>query len=203
MTATAAEQDGNNVMGRRTRMTIPERVGDAAEINYGGSAGADFGPLARDLIPVRSMVEGDLRALIAIDRRITGRDRSAYFERKLEEALRESDVRISLVAELDGRPVGFIMARVNLGEFGRADSAAVMDTIGVDPDYGSRGVGRALVSQLLINLLTLRVETVLTEVDWNAHELSGFLDRCGFRPSSYLCFDRNTAQSRTSSKRVR
>ena len=68
-----------------------------------------------------------------------------------------------------------------------------MDTIGVDPDYDNRGVGRALLSQLLMNLMTLRVETVLTEVDWNAHELSGFLDRCGFRPSSYLCFDRNTA----------
>ena len=180
-------------MARRTRMTIPERVGDAAEINYGGPASADFGPLARDRIPVRSMVEGDLRALVAIDRRITGRDRSAYFERKLEEALRETDVRISLVADLDGRPVGFIMARVNFGEFGRTESAAVMDTIGVDPDYGHRGVGRALVSQLLANLTTLRVETLLTEVDWNDHGLAGFLDGCGFRPSSSLCFDRATA----------
>src|SRR5208282_1657180 len=190
-------------MGKRTGIDIPERVGDAAEINYGGPADADFGPLARDLIPVRSMVEADLRALVAIDRRITGRDRSAYFERKLEEALRESDVRISLVAELDGRPVGFIMARVDLGEFGRADTAAVMDTIGVDPDYGNRGVGRALVSQLLVNLMTLRVETVLTEIDWNARELLGFLDHCGFRPSSYLCFDRDMAESGESTQPAR
>ncbi len=181
-------------MAKRTSIDIPERVGDAAEINYGGSAGADFGQLARDLIPVRSIVEGDLRALIAIDRRITGRDRSAYFERKFEEALRESDVRISLVAELDGRPVGFIMARVDLGEFGRVESAAVIDTIGVDSDYGTRGVGRALLSQLLVNLMSLRVDKVLTEVDWSARELLGFLDHCGFQPSSYLCFDRDIAR---------
>jgi len=187
-------------MGKRTGIDIPERVGDAAEINYGGPADADFGPLARDLIPVRSMVEADLRALVAIDRRITGRDRSAYFERQLEEALRESDVRISLVAELDGRPVGFIMARVDLGEFGRTDSAAVMDTIGVDPDYGKRGVGRALLSQLLVNLTTLRVDKVLTEVDWSARELLGFLDRCGFHPSLYLCFDRDIARPSDSSR---
>jgi ribosomal protein S18 acetylase RimI-like enzyme len=190
-------------MSIRTSIDIPERVGEAAEINYGGSTDADFGPLARDLIPVRSMVEGDLRALIAIDRRITGRDRSAYFERKLEETLRESDVRISLVAEFDGRPVGFIMARVDLGEFGRTDSAAVMDTIGVDPDYGSRGVGRALLSQLLVNLMTLRVDKVLTEVDWSARELLGFLDRCGFHPSSYLCFDRNIARPADSTSPAR
>jgi GNAT superfamily N-acetyltransferase len=117
------------------------------------------------------MVEGDLRALVAIDRRITGHDHSTYFERKLEEALRESDVRISLVAELDGRPVGFIMAPVDLEEFGRTDSAAIMDTIGVDPDYGNRGVGRALVTQLLVNLMTLPVDKVLTEVDWSAREI--------------------------------
>jgi len=182
-------------MSKRTSINVPERVGEAAEINYGGPADADFGLLARDLIPVRSMVEGDLPALIAIDRRITGRDRSAYFERKLDEALRESDVRISLVAELDGRPIGFIMARVDLGEFGRTDSAAIMDTIGVDPDYGNRGVGRALLTQLLVNLMTLRVDKVLTEVDWSARELLSFLDRCGFYPSSYLCFDRTIARS--------
>jgi ribosomal protein S18 acetylase RimI-like enzyme len=178
-------------MSIRTNIDIPERVGDAAEINYGEPAGADFGPLARDLIPVRSMVEGDLHSLTSIDRRITGRDRAAYFQRKLEEALGESDVRISLVAELDGRPVGFIMARVDFGEFGRTDSAAIMDTIGVDPDYANRGVGRALVTQLLVNLMTLRVDKVLTEVDWSARDLLGFLDSCGFRPSSYLCFDRD------------
>ncbi len=190
-------------MSIRTSIDIPERVGDAAEINYGGPAAADFGPLARDRIPVRSMVDGDLHAIIAIDHHITGRDRSAYFERKLEEALRESDVRISLVAQLDGRPVVFIMARVDLGELGRTDSAAIMDTIGVDPDYASRGVGRALLTQLLINLMTLRVDKVLTEVDWSARELLGFLDRCGFRPSSYLCFDRNIRGPGDSTKPAR
>jgi len=188
-------------MSIRKTIDIPKRVGDAAEINYGEPAGADFGPLARDLIPVRSMVEGDLRSLISVDRRIMGRDRSAYFQRKLEEALRESDVRISLVAELDGRPVGFIMARVDFGEFGRTESTAIMDTIGVDPDYENRGVGRALVTQLLINLMTLRVEKVLTEVEWSARDLLDFLDGCGFYPSSYLCFDRNIAGDSTTPAR--
>ena len=103
--------------------------------------------------------------------------------------MHESDVRVSLVAEIDGRAVGFIMARVDLGEFGRIEPAAVMDTIGVDPDYAGHGVGRALLSQLLANLATLRVDKILTEVDWADRELMAYLDRCGFRPSGRLSFD--------------
>lgn len=176
--------------GVQMGMTIPKRVGDAAEVNYGKPAGPDFGPLARDRIPVRAMAETDIRALIAIDGRITGRERSAYFQSKFEEALHESDIRVSLVAERDGVPVGFIMARVDFGEFGRVEPTAVMDTIGVDPDYRSKGVGRALLSQLLVNLMTLRVERIRTELDWRDRALQGFLDRCGFHPSQELGFDR-------------
>jgi ribosomal protein S18 acetylase RimI-like enzyme len=173
----------------KSAITIPERVGENREVDYSGPAAADFGPLARDRIPVRSMNDKDLKALVAIDRRITGRDRSRFFQRMLADALHESDVRVSLVAELDGVPVGFIMARVDLGEFGRMETAATMDTIGVDPDYRGRGVGRALLSQLLANLTTLRVDKVLTEVDWADRELMGFLDQCGFKPSPRLTFD--------------
>jgi ribosomal protein S18 acetylase RimI-like enzyme len=170
--------------------SIPIRVGAGAEINYGKPPSPDFGPLARDRIPVRTMTESDLHSLIIIDRRITGNDRSAYFSRKMAEALHDSDIRVSLVAERDGGPVGFVMARVDLGEFGRVEPTAVLDTIGVDPDYRHQGIGRALLSQLLMNLSTLRIESVRTEIDWNDRELLGYLDHCGFRPSQRLCFER-------------
>ena len=176
----------------RTAMSIPTRVGDAAEINYGKPA-PDFSPLARDEIPVRAMKESDLPVIVAIDRKIVGRDRLEYFKEKVQEALFESGVRVSLVAERDGRPVGFVMARVDLGEFGRFEPNAVLDTIGVDPDYRNQGVGRALLSQLLANLCTLRIERVRTEIDWRNVELLTFLDHCGFVPSQELCFDRAIA----------
>lgn len=174
----------------RASMTVPTRIGEAAEIDYSKPTEPDFGQLARDRVPVRTMRESDLPAMIAIDRRITGRDRFEYFKEKLEEALLEFDVRVSLVAERNDRPAGFIMARVDLGEFGRFEQTAVMDTIGVDPDYRNQGVGRALLSQLLVNLSTLRIERVRTEIDWRDRELLAFLDHCGFFPSQELCFDR-------------
>ena len=172
------------------RITVPERIGAEPEANYGRAPPADFGPLSRDRIPVRAMKDSDLDRLAQIDSRITGRNRRGYFERKLEEALHESDVRVSLVAVLDRTVVGFIMARVDFGEFGRFEPTAVMDTIGVDPDARGIGVGRALLSQLLVNLGTLRVERIRTEIAWRDHDILGFLDRCGFLPAQQICFAR-------------
>jgi ribosomal protein S18 acetylase RimI-like enzyme len=164
-----------------------------AELNFSDPQADDFEALSRDRVPVRSLIADDLGALIAIDRRITGRDRAAYYRRKVEEAMEESGVRVSLVAEIDGRVAGFVMARVDFGEFGRAEPEAVIDTIGVDPLYAHRAIGTALVSQLLANLATLRVERVRTEVEWNQFGLLGFLERCGFRPSARLSFVRPLA----------
>ena len=37
-------------MVAKTGITIPQHVGEAAEVNYSGAPAADFGPLARDKI---------------------------------------------------------------------------------------------------------------------------------------------------------
>ena len=171
----------------RPNLQIPQRIDAPSEVNYGEPPAPDFGPLARDRVPVRGIQPADLRAIVEIDRQITGRDRSGYLARKLDEALHESDVRISLVAEMEGRAVGFVMARVDFGEFGLVEPTAVIDTLGVHIDYRNQGIGRALLSQLLVNLMTLRVERVRTDIDWHEHELIAFFDRCGFRFSQRLC----------------
>ena len=163
------------------------------EADYSDSSGDDFEALARDRIPVRSMAKSDLQSMVAIDRKITGRDRTAYYKGKLAEALEQSGVRVSLVAEVDGQFVGFIMARVDYGEYGRTANTAVVDTIGVHPDFGKRGIGKALLSQLMANLASLRVERVRTHVTWNDFDLLSFLEQAGFRPSQSICFSRRVA----------
>lgn len=170
--------------------TPPSDDEEPLEIDFSASEGDDFDALARDHIPVRSMKETDLGALVAIDRRATGSDRTGYYSRKQREALRESGVRVSLVAEQDEHPVGFIMARVDYGEFGHTSPEAVMDTIGVDPGYRDHGVGQALMSQLNANLATLRVDDIRTELDWNDVGLIGYLDALGFAPAQRVVLRR-------------
>jgi ribosomal protein S18 acetylase RimI-like enzyme len=153
---------------------------------HSGAGGNDYETLARDRVPVRSLREEDLSAVVRIDRKFTGRDRSAYYAAKFREMLTESGIRVSLVAEGDGTVTGFVMARVDSGEFGKVDRAAVIDTIGVHPAYGRSGAGNALLSQLLLNLSTLQVETVLVQVSPDDFDLHRFLHARGFGPSQRL-----------------
>jgi N-acetylglutamate synthase-like GNAT family acetyltransferase len=82
------------------------------------------------------------------------------------------------------------MARTDFGDYGRAEPVAVLDTIGVDPDYAHRGVGHALLSQLFVNLAALRVERVETMVTRENFELLGFFYDTGFERSQRLSFDK-------------
>ena len=159
---------------------------DAGMRDHSGPGADDFVALAHDRALVRSMTADDLGAIVAIDRKLTGRDRADYYDAKLKEVMDESGVRVSLVAEADGRPVGYIMARADYGEFGRAEPAAIIDAIGVDPGWGRSGIAAALLSQLMANLEALHVETVRSTVGWDNFPLLGFLTRCGFRPAQRL-----------------
>ena len=176
---------------------LPERddalpPGDSAghEINFGAASGNDFERLARDTAEVRSMTLADLSDIARIDRRITGRDRSSYLQAKLAEALDDSSLRVSLAARRDGATVGYLMARVDRGDFGRTEPVAVLDTLGVDPGDARRGVGRALLSQLFANLGALRVERVETVIAPTDLALQGFFYNTGFKPSQRLAFVR-------------
>ncbi|MFO0724179.1 MAG: GNAT family N-acetyltransferase [Myxococcota bacterium] len=139
---------------------------------------------------VRRLKREDLDAIHRIDQRITGQDRRRYLERKLDEALNESAVQVSLVAEADGFVVAFAIAKVDFGGFGHVEPAASMDTIGVDPRFARRGYGRALMAQMVENLAGLRVERLESEVAAESFSLLRFLYDLGFGPSQRLCFQR-------------
>ncbi len=151
-----------------------------------GEADGDGEDLSADRISVRALAKGDLTAITRIDREITGVDRSRYLTRKVDDVLRANGVRMSMVAEIDDTPAGFVMARVDYGEFGQAESEAVLDTIGVDREFSGQSVGSFLVGELLTKLASLRVDRVRTVVEWNDAELIAFLDRLGFRPTQNM-----------------
>ena len=175
---------------RGDALDLPADESRGREIDYGAPEGNDFERVGRTQAEVRAMRPEDLPQIVRIDRQLTGRDRQAYIAEKLGEAMDDSAIRVSLTARLDGAIVGFLMARADLGDYGRTEPVAVLDTIGVDPDYAHRGIGHALVSQLFANLAALHIDRVETVVAPHDLPLLGFLYSTGFKPSQRLAFVR-------------
>lgn len=143
---------------------------------------------ARDRYEVRTLAASDLEDIVRIDRHLLGRERRDYMQRRLSEAMGDTAVRVSLVARCEDSIAGYAMARMDFGDFGRAEPVAVLDTIGVDPGFARRGVGAALLSQLAVNLAALGIERIETTVAHDDFELLGFLYRAGFSRSPRLAF---------------
>jgi ribosomal protein S18 acetylase RimI-like enzyme len=146
----------------------------------------DPGSTGFEHVLVRNLELKDLDQVVRIDARAGGRTRKAYYERKLAEAVRESAIRISLAAEIEGVMAGFVIGRLYFGEFGMPEPAAIVDSIGVDPEYRGRSVGAALMAQLEMNLKAVGIETIQTQVAWSQQDLLSFMQAQGFVPEPVL-----------------
>jgi len=149
----------------------------------------ELGELETDALSVRSMREDDLNAIVAIDAAASGRRRPRYFEVMLHRAITQAGVQISLVAEVDGRVIGFVIGSLYYGEYGVVEPSASIDAISVAPDSRGKKVGQALMHQLRLNLAALRITTLRTEVSWDHFELLAFFRSQNFKPSRRLCLE--------------
>jgi len=178
----------NPLLARPEAVASPGRDKPGDPNDWSAPAANDHAQLARDAADVRLLTLKDLDDVVRIDRHITGRERRAFMQHALDEALRESGVRISLAARVEGVMAGYVMARADLGDFGRTEPVAVIDTLGVSPEFAHRGVGHALLQQLFLNLDALRIERIETIVEARALDLLGFFYGAGLAPAQRLVF---------------
>ncbi len=166
----------------------------SGEIDFGLPQANDFERQSQSGPDVRAMTTADLRAIVRIDRAITGHDRTPYIAGRLSEAMDDGAIRVSLTARRDDAIVGYLMARADLGDFGRTAAVAVIDTLGVDTDYARQGVGNALLRELFANLGALHVDNVETMVPTSNLAMQGFFQSNGFIPTQRLPFMRRLEQ---------
>ena len=154
-----------------------------------------------DKVKIRVLSENDLDAVVRIDRKVLGRDRRRFWKRKI--AYSDIYPRPALVAEVDGKVVGFILGYVSGWEFGVPDSVGWIDTLGVDPAYQRQGIGRLLFDALIeVFKNTGRekmseaieeektkiegVDIVYTLVSWDRMDLLQFYHAMGFKKGDVL-----------------
>src|SRR5262245_5953613 len=138
---------------------------------------------------IRPLDELDIDALIRIDEKISGLYRPEVWEARVGYYLRR-DPESSVVAEADGRVVGFMLGDVRSGEFGLEEPAGWIEVLGVDPDHRGRAVGRRMAETMLEHFRQQGARSVRTLVDERMGEVARFFDALGFEPSTLRPFVR-------------
>src|SRR4030042_2662509 len=110
-------------------------------------------------VKIRTLKKDDLDSIGEMDEKVLGENRKNYWERKLE-LMDHQSTQVSLVAELEGKVVGFILGDISGWEFGVPETIGWIDTIGVDPVYQKRGLAAAFAHELIKNLKAFGVKTI-------------------------------------------
>jgi predicted N-acetyltransferase YhbS len=144
-------------------------------------------------IKIRLMKADDFDAVVAIDANVLKASRPEYYNLKFEKLFQSKNyLPASLVAEAeDGTVIGFVMGELYIGEYGISKEKAALDSIGVDPSYQHKGIGKLLINEFVDHLKTLGVQKISTLVQWNDSKLIHFFSANQFSPSNTINLERS------------
>ena len=142
------------------------------------------------LITVRNLGHSDLPDVVRIDAEAGGRRRAEYFELMLMRALNFAGLQISLVAEIDGRIVGYLIASLFYGEYGIGEPTASIEAIAVAADVRRSGVAHEMMEQFRAGAAAIGVSLIRTEVPSGDLDLFAFFKDEKFAPAQRVCLER-------------
>ncbi len=134
---------------------------------------------------IRTMVPSDLDQIVEIDIKVLGKPRPGYWETKVKLVEKRSQVS-SLVAELDGKVIGFIIGYESRWEYGVPENIGWIDTIGVDPDHQRKGIAKILFTEMTSNLKKVGVDTIITFVTRRDWKVLKFFNSMGFQKGDMI-----------------
>jgi len=140
-------------------------------------------------VSVRSMIRSDIHEVLALNRIIQGSSRDVISYEDMASANPGTPPDLSLVAEVEGRIVGFAINR-SMYLMVPLTEVCIIHAIFVHPDYQERGIGRKLVQALLYHCQTQDIGTVRALIPKDNKVVQDFFERQGFQHSSIINFDK-------------
>jgi len=141
--------------------------------------------ISSEMPVIRAMSRKDLDRIVEIDTQVLGQSRPEYWEMKVELVERRSPMS-SLVAEWDGKVIGFVIGDASGWEYGVPEHIGWIDTIGVDPSFQRKGVAKILFAEMVNNLKKVGVDTIYTFLNWRDWSLLRFFDAMGFQKGEMI-----------------
>ena len=133
---------------------------------------------------LRRLEAQDVTEISQILKAITEKQGTKDYQRAVEEEVKRDD-RVSFVAELNGKVVGFIITYILYGAFG-VEKSAWIGLFGVDPKYMGRGVGERMAHQVFDSLKKMGIKNIFSSVGWDSTDLLSFFKSLGFDRSNFI-----------------
>ncbi len=145
-------------------------------------------PIAEGNLRIRPMEHEDIQAVLAIDKSITGVRRAVTYPDLITGDLGKV-LDLSVVAEVRGEVVGFILARhAVVGE--PVGESGLIQILGVDPDHWRLGVGEKMMTFLMERCRSKRLSNVRILINERDSQLRDFFEHVGFRRGQLIDYSK-------------
>lgn len=146
-------------------------------------------------VTIREMELEDLAAVFALGEKLFTADLWPYLYRTWDEyelvGIFSTDGETCLVAEIDGRVVGFALGSM-INKRHSAWTYGYLVWLGVEQGLKGRGVGKKLVAELTDLFIGLGARMMLADTDWDNKDAIRFFERQGFgNPQRHVYLSRN------------
>lgn len=140
----------------------------------------------KDNVSIRNALPSDLDSVIALDKLGTKEEKPDYWPGVFAHYVADGkNDRLFLVAEANGKVVGFIIGEVRAWEFGSPPCGWVF-ALTVSPKAREMGIGKRMFDEISVRLKQAGVTTVRTMVDRDNKLLLSFFRSMGLRTGRYV-----------------
>jgi ribosomal protein S18 acetylase RimI-like enzyme len=135
-------------------------------------------------ILIRKMRTDDVDEVSRIDAAITKTPSRINFKPIVAEAAKRNS-NASLIAEIRGKVVGFMISIITAGIFG-TEKVAWISMFGVDPKHMGQQIGKSLAKEIFDHYQEKGVKRIYTSVMWDSTDLLSFFKALGFERSDFI-----------------
>jgi N-acetylglutamate synthase-like GNAT family acetyltransferase len=135
-------------------------------------------------LKIRKMTKRDATQINRIDKAITQTGASLSLRPIVNEEIGRGAY-ANLVAEMDGKVVGYMISYITSGSFG-VDRCAWIALFGVYPKLMGQGIGKALAEEVFAYFKEKGVKEVFTTVRWDSTDLLSYFKTLGFDRSDFI-----------------
>lgn len=129
-------------------------------------------------VDIRDLREEDIDAVLAIDQKVAGDDRATTYAISPSSDI-AGELDVSVVAEVSGKVVGFLLGQLADSRYETADTAWLR-LIGIAPDYQRLGIGSRMMQAFLERCRRKKVQSVRIMISWNDWWMLSFVGSLGF-----------------------